>query len=92
MKVAYTFNKQFLDLNEAVNGEDFEFSLTFFDNTFKKKIEKIREHFDTNSILTDILFYIHPNNRYQIIVRKDFYNEFIIELFRQQIVQEIKWI
>lgn len=58
MKVAYTFNKQLLNLHEAVNGDDFEFTLTFFDNNWKQKVEKIREHFDSNSILTDILFYI----------------------------------
>ena len=92
MKATYKYDKQFLSLEETLNGEDFEFTLTFVEKNWRKKIEKIREHFDANNILTDIHFYIHPNNRFQVIVRKDFYNEFIIELFRQQIVQEIKWI
>ena len=92
MKATYKYDKQFLSLEETSNGEDFEFTLTFVDKNWRKKIEKIREHFDANNILTDIHFYIHPNNRFQVIVRKDFYNEFIIELFRQQIVQEIKWL
>lgn len=92
MKVEYKYNEQFLELMETPNGEDFEFTLTFVDNKWKKKIEEIREYFDTNNILTDIHFYIHPNNRFQIIVRKDFYNEFIIQLFKQQIVEKIKWV
>jgi hypothetical protein len=92
MKATYKYDKQFLSLEETLNGEDFEFTLTFVEKNWRKKIEKIREHFDANNILTDIHFYIHPNNRFQVIVRKDFYNEFIIELFRQQIVQEIKWL
>ncbi|MEH7746372.1 hypothetical protein V7659_15200 [Neobacillus drentensis] len=92
MKVAYKYNEQFLELKETLNGDDFEFTLTFVDNKWKKKIEEIREYFDTNDILTDIHFYIHPNNRFQIIVRKDFYNEFIIQLFKQQIVEEIIWV
>ncbi|PFP30309.1 hypothetical protein COJ96_06250 [Bacillus sp. AFS073361] len=92
MKVEYKYNEQFLELKETPNGEDFEFTLTLVDNKWKKKIEEIREYFDTNNILTDIHFYIHPNNRFQIIVRKDFYNEFIIQLFKQQIVEKIKWV
>jgi hypothetical protein len=92
MKVEYKYNEQFLELKETPNGDDFEFTLTFVDHKWKKKIEEIREYFDTNNILTDIHFYIHPNNRFQIIVRKDFYNEFIMQLFKQQIVEEIKWV
>jgi hypothetical protein len=92
MKVVYKFNKQLIDLQETVNGEDFEFTLTFFNKDWKRKMENIREHFDSNTILTDIHLYIHPNNKIQVIVRKDFYDEFIIQLFRQQLVQEIKWI
>jgi hypothetical protein len=91
VKVEYKYNEQFLDLKETSNEDDFEFTLTFDDIHWKKKIQKIREHFEANNIITDVLFYIHPNNRFQIIVRKDYYNEFIIQLFRQQIVQEIKW-
>ncbi|MEH7159318.1 hypothetical protein V7121_24225 [Neobacillus drentensis] len=92
MRVSYTFDEQLLSLQETANEEDFEFSLTLVAKDGRSKMEKIREHFDANNILTDIHFYIHPNNRFQIIVRKDFYNEFIIELFRQQLIQEIKWI
>ncbi|MEH7504494.1 hypothetical protein V7152_21180 [Neobacillus drentensis] len=92
MKVAYKYVEKLLELHETANGDDFEFTLTFVDHKWKEKIEKIREYFDANNILTDIHFYIHPNNRIQIIVRKDFYNEFIIQLFRQQIVEAIKWV
>jgi hypothetical protein len=92
MKVAYKFNNQLIELVETSNGDDSEFSLTLIDKNLKKKVEKVREYFDENNILTDIYFYIHPNNRFQIIVRKDFYDEFLIQLFRQQLVNEIKWI
>ncbi|NHC39981.1 hypothetical protein G6549_08365 [Bacillus sp. MM2020_1] len=92
MKVAYRYNEQLLGIKETANGEDYEFILTFDNKNWKRKVEKIREYFDENNILTDIHFYFHPNNRFQIIVRKDFYNEFLIQLFRQQIVEEIKWI
>ncbi|WP_066251715.1 hypothetical protein [Neobacillus drentensis] len=92
MKLEYRYDEQLLDLKETANGDDFEFTLTFVNSNWKEKIARIRTYFDENNILTDTHFYIHPNNKIQIIVRKDFYHEFLIQLFRQQIVEEIKWV
>ncbi|MEH7439610.1 hypothetical protein V7182_19260 [Neobacillus drentensis] len=91
MKVEYKYDAQLLDIKETTNGDDREFTITLLDNQLKKGLKLVREYFEENKILTDIHYYIHPNNRYQIIVRKDFYNEFLIQLFRQQLLQEIKW-
>lgn len=91
MKVAYKYDEKLLELMETANGDDFEFSITLLNSELKKKIIKVREFFEENKVLTDIHYYIHPNNRYQVIVRKDFYNEFIIQLFRQQFLKEITW-
>ncbi|WML57334.1 hypothetical protein [Neobacillus sp. PS2-9] len=91
MKVEYKFDAQLLEIKETTNGDDLEFTITLLDNQLKKGLKLVREYFEENKILTDIHYYIHPNNRYQIIVRKDFYNEFLIQLFRQGLLQEVKW-
>ncbi|MEO2074154.1 MAG: hypothetical protein ABGX20_01975 [Bacillus sp. (in: firmicutes)] len=92
MKVEYKYNPQLLDITETANGEDIEFTITLSDTNLKKGLKKVREYFEDNKVLTDIHYYIHPNNNYQIIVRSDFYNEFLIQLFRQELLQEIKWV
>ena len=91
MKVAYKYDEKLLELMETANGDDIEFSIILLNTELKKRMIKVREYFEENKILTDIHYYIHPNNRYQVIVRKDFYNEFIIQLFRQQLLKEITW-
>ncbi|WHY78816.1 hypothetical protein QNH20_06715 [Neobacillus sp. WH10] len=91
MKVAYKYDEKLLELMETANGDDFEFSITLLNSELKKSMIKVREFFEENKVITDIHYYIHPNNRYQVIVRKDFYNEFIIQLFRQQLLKEIIW-
>lgn len=91
MKVIYKYDEKLLDLKETANGDDIEFSINLHDSEFKKNLKKVREFFEENKVLTDIHYYIHPNNKYQVIVRKDFYNEFLIQLFRQELLQEIKW-
>ncbi|MDN3018828.1 hypothetical protein PH210_21805 [Paenibacillus sp. BSR1-1] len=92
MKTEYNYNEQLLEITETVNGDDIEISITLFDSQLKKNLKKVREFFDENDVISDIYFYIHPNNKYQIIVRQDFYNEFFIQLFRQQLLTEIKWV
>ncbi|MGG1676007.1 hypothetical protein ACIFOT_09710 [Neobacillus sp. NRS-1170] len=92
MKTEYKYNEQLLKITETVNGDDIEISITLIDSELKKNLKKVRDFFDENKVISDIYYYIHPNNKYQIIVRKDFYNEFIIQLFRQQLLKEIKWV
>ncbi|WP_223593057.1 hypothetical protein [Neobacillus bataviensis] len=92
MKTEYKYNEQLLEITETVNGNDIEISITLIDSELKKNLKKVRDFFDENDVISDIYFYIHPNNKYQIIVRKDFYNEFIIQLFRQGLLKEIKWV
>ncbi|CAH2713658.1 hypothetical protein BACCIP111895_00794 [Neobacillus rhizosphaerae] len=92
MNVEYKYDENLLELKEFVNGDDIEFLITLHDSKLKEKIVKVREFFEENRVLTDIHYYIHPNNRYQVIVRKDYYNEFIIQLFRQQLVKELIWV
>ncbi|MFJ5715109.1 hypothetical protein [Neobacillus sp. NPDC093127] len=91
MNIDYKYDENLLELKEIANGDDIEFLITLFDSELKKRLIKVREFFEDNKILTDIHYYIHPNNKYQVIVRKDFYNEFLIQLFRQELLQEIKW-
>lgn len=92
MKVAYKFNEKLMELTETADGNDFEFFITLFNDEQKISLKKVRDYFEENNILTDIHFYIHSNNKYQIIVRKDFYNDFLIQLFRQRLLDEIKWV
>jgi len=92
MRVEYSYDSKLIQLNESANGDDIEFFITLYDNELKKKLMQVRKYFDDNKVLTDIHYYIHPNNNYQVIVRNDFYNEFIIQLFSQQLLKEIKWV
>jgi hypothetical protein len=55
-------------------------------------MKQIREHFDQDSLYTDVLFYAHKNNEYQIIVRRDYYIDFILCLFKYQFVKSVNWI
>lgn len=92
MKVIYKYDEKLLDIKETANEDDIEFSIDLYNSEYKKNLKKVREFFEENKVLTDIHYYIHPNNKYQVIVRKDFYNEFLIQLFKEELLLEIKWV
>jgi hypothetical protein len=92
MRIKYQYNKEDLKISEAPNEDDIEFNIILFKEDLKQDLIKIRDYFSSNNIVTDILVYKHPNNHYQIIVRKDFYQEFILQLFKQQLIKELSWI
>lgn len=92
MRIQYKYNEKLIELKEVANGDDVEFFITILDEEAKNQLKKIREYFAENNILTDVHLYTLANNRYHLIVRKDFYIEFVSQLFKQQLVEEMKWV
>lgn len=92
LKLIYNYNEGLLELKETINGEDIEFNISSLGTDIKKQMYNIQEYFNQNDILTDILVYTHTHKKYQIIVRKEFYTDFVLQLFKQQLILEIKWV
>ncbi|MCY9698426.1 hypothetical protein [Paenibacillus alginolyticus] len=88
----YQCDQEGFSLMEQRNGDDFEFTIVIKDiDRYLPAIKQVREHFDRDSIYTDVLFYVHPNNEYRIIVRHDFYIDFILSLFKYRFVNSVNW-
>jgi hypothetical protein len=92
MKPVYKYNETLIDLAESSNGEDIEFNLIFHDQKMKKQLAAIKGFFDQNDIYTDLLVYTHSDKHIQMIVRKDYYLDFILQLFKHQLLEEIRWV
>lgn len=92
MKLIYKYNEANLSLQESLNEDDIEFHITFYEKELKKKLLKIKEFFNQNDVETDLLLYTHSDKHIQVIVRKDFYIDFILQLFKEHLLEEIKWI
>jgi hypothetical protein len=92
MKLVYKYNEALLRLNESPNGEDIEFNLFFHDQEIKKQLSAVKSFFDQNDIYTDLLVYTHSDKHIQMIVRKDYYPDFILQLFKQHLLEEVRWV
>ena len=91
MMLLYKYDETKMELKEAQNEDDIEFNLILFDEEVKMQLLKIKKFFSENNIVTDLLVYTHSDRHIQIIVRKDFYYDFVLQLFKYHLLDEVKW-
>lgn len=90
--LTYTFDPALIELEETSNVNDKEFRLRLLQATAcKEAMRRVQEHFQDNAVIIDVLFYTYPNDTYRIIVRQDYYAEFITELLKHRLLQSAAW-
>lgn len=90
--LTYSYDQEILSLKETPNGNDVEFQVTFLkEQPYLNYMKQVQKHFEENQIITDVLFYIYENHEYRVIVRKDFYVDFILELMKHRLLLSVEW-
>jgi hypothetical protein len=91
--IRYEYDREGLDIQEKENGEDREFVMKVKNpEKYLPGLRKVRTHFSKDTVYTDVLFYTHPNHEYHIIVRADYYVDFILSLFKHRILLRLEWV
>ncbi len=90
--IVYTSAQEGFTLKEMKNEDDYEFTITIQDvERFLPAMKQIQDHFEEVGPLTDVLFYVHQQHEFHIIVRRDYYVDFILSLCKYQFVDSVKW-
>lgn len=90
--IRYDFDRDGLDIREMKNENDVEFHITIKDEEkYLPSFLQVRDFFNNNNIHTDVLFYSHPERVYQIIVREDYYSDFVLSLFKHRLLRSVSW-
>lgn len=88
----YQYDRDALVIQERKNENDIEFLIKVIrDDGYVDAIHRVRSDFDHNTIYTDALFYTHHNNEYQVIVRSDYYVDFVLCLFKHRLLKSVAW-
>ncbi|KPC70332.1 hypothetical protein ADL26_17775 [Thermoactinomyces vulgaris] len=87
----YEYDKQKLNMQEKANGNDVEFDIRCLDGALVEAIKRVQELFEDNDVHTDVLFYAYPNHEYRVIVRQDYYVDFILALMKHRVLQRVEW-
>ncbi|RAV20073.1 hypothetical protein [Paenibacillus contaminans] len=91
--LTYRFDPEIVHIQEDVNGDDVEFRI----RVLKEQplavdgLKQARAWFESNEVHTDVLFYAYPDQTYKVIVRRDYYVEFVLELMKQKLLRSVEW-
>lgn len=90
--IRYEYDQGSLDIQERENDKDKEFIIKLKDpEKHLPGLRKVRAHFTNDTVYTDALFYTHKNNEYHVIVRSDYYIDFLLSLFKHNILVKLEW-
>jgi hypothetical protein len=91
--LTYTFDETAIELIETANDQDVEFRIHVLgDATMDQRVRDVQHDFDHNHVMTDVLFYAYHDHKYQFIVRKDYYEAFILSLMKHHILTSVTWL
>lgn len=90
MKLMY-FPQDQVKIEEKKNQDDFAFYLTIEDSERRDAYFKVRDFFENDRLYTDVLFYTHQDNRFEAIVRHDYYIDFVLALFKNKLISKLSW-
>ncbi|MGG1554249.1 hypothetical protein [Paenibacillus ferrarius] len=90
--LSYTYNASLLTIQESPNGDDIEFRIHVLGgDAVDRQVMAVQHDFEHNHVLTDVLFYAFKNHDYQFIVRKDFYDDFLLSLLKHRLLTSLAW-
>ncbi|GIP39880.1 hypothetical protein J31TS4_31600 [Paenibacillus sp. J31TS4] len=92
-KLKYDYDPRVLDIGEKADQGDVEFQFRILQDKERglASLRRIRDRFHDNPIVTDVLFYQQDNGEVQVIVRGDFYEEFILALMKHRLLRRVWW-
>lgn len=90
--IYYEYDQTKVKLEEVVGEQDVEFTIQFLqDDYLEQSMKAIQKQFDENDIFTDAMFYTFGNHEYRVVVRKDYYVDFILSLMKYKLVKKVEW-
>lgn len=91
MPIVYRYNKNVIAISETRNEDDVEFDIRIFEDKYWEEMKQVQRTFEGNSVHTDVLFYPYENHHFRVIVRQDYYLDFILALMKHQLLESTEW-
>ncbi|MFC7443061.1 hypothetical protein [Laceyella putida] len=89
----YQYDKDMIKIQETVNGNDVEFNIQFINGTPDTidAMKQVQKMFEENDVHTDVLFYTHVDHEFRVIVRRDYYVDFVLALMKFRLLKRVEW-
>lgn len=92
MILTYRYNKDIINISETPNEADVEFDIRILAEKYWSGMKEVQRTFEDDKVYTDVLFYAYKDHHYRVIVRRDYYVDFILALMKHQLFESVTWI
>lgn len=89
-QLTYSVDTNQVELKENKREYDIEFLIKIKNPDMQKVLHQMRQKVENDPIYTDILFYTFKDHL-QVLVKKESYMTFVLELFSRKILKKIQW-
>lgn len=90
--LTYRYDSGIVSIQETKNENDVEFKIQFHvEQPYLDSMRKIQRWFEDDKVHTDVMFYVYENHEYHVIVRQDYYVNFVLALMKHHVLEEVKW-
>jgi hypothetical protein len=90
--LGYQVNEQAAAIKESPNGQDIEFEIQLLaGEPYVEAMRQMQHLFESNRIYTDVSFYLYPNHLYRVIVRNDYYTDFVLAMMKHRLLRQVEW-
>lgn len=87
--VRYEYLKSELTISETKTSADYEFTFKVFDDGVVRRLKQVRAEVEGNKDLTDVHFATQPGNVYVAAVRHNYRVEFLLMLFKYEVIEKL---
>lgn len=90
--LTYTLDADVIHMTESNNDGDVEFTIRIVkEEPYLNRFKEVQHYFEDNEVYTDVLFYAYEKHEYRVIVRSDYYVEFVLQLMKHRLIEQVKW-
>lgn len=88
--ITYEYHKGELTITERKTVSDYEFEFKVHSDNVLRHLKEVRNELEGNDDLTDVSFATSPGNVYSAAVRHNFRTDFLLILFKHQVLHTVK--
>ncbi|WP_186380594.1 hypothetical protein [Brevibacillus brevis] len=87
----YTYDEKEIEIKEIVSEQGATFQIIVKTEAMRERVKELRRYFEGNKDYTDVMFFSREDGSFEVIVRMDMIESFLIDAFRFKCLQSICW-
>ncbi|PSJ70898.1 hypothetical protein C7J99_04125 [Brevibacillus brevis] len=87
----YTFNEEEIEIKEQISQQDATYHIVVKSESMRARVKEVRRYFEGNKDYTDVLFFSREDGSFEVIVRANMIESFLIHAFRFKCLKSICW-